>query len=111
MTDAMKHAPKVGAPDPELRNSPIFDSNDADELSLDLELETGVCYFNAQSYPLGSYVCSGDELLRCEERDAPPARDAEMRVLEHLELACGRRVYDCTDKYTNHLIFVHCSRA
>jgi hypothetical protein len=68
MTDAKRQAPRVGAPDPELKNSPIFDSADWDEMSLDLELETGVCYFNAQSYALGSYVCSGDELLRCEER-------------------------------------------
>jgi hypothetical protein len=68
MTDAKRQAAKVGAPDPELKNSPIFDSADWDEMSLDLELETGVCYFNAQPYALGSYVCSGDELLRCEER-------------------------------------------
>jgi len=68
MSDAKPQAPRVGAPDPELKNSPIFDSADWDEMSLDLELETGVCYFNAQSYALGSYVCSGDELLRCEER-------------------------------------------
>ena len=68
MTDAKRQAPRVGAPDPELKNSPIFDSTDFDELSLDLELESGVCYFNAQSYALGSYVCSGDELLHCEER-------------------------------------------
>jgi hypothetical protein len=68
MTDAKRQAPRVSAPDPELKNSPIFDSADWDEMSLDLELETGVCYFNAQSYALGSYVCSGDELLRCEER-------------------------------------------
>ena len=68
MTDAKRQAPKVGAPAPELKNSPIFDSADSDDLSLDLELETGVCYFNAQSYVLGSYVCSGDELLRCEKR-------------------------------------------
>ena len=67
MSDATRHAPKVGAPDPELRNSPIFDSTDDDELSLDLELETGVCHFNAVAYPIGSYVCSGDELLHCEE--------------------------------------------
>ena len=39
MTDAKQQAPKVGAPDPELKNSPIFDSTDSDELSLDLELE------------------------------------------------------------------------
>lgn len=68
MTDATKHPPRVGAPDPEQKNSPIFDSQDYDELSLDLELESGVCYFNSQAYAIGSFVCSGDELLRCEER-------------------------------------------
>ena len=62
------HPPQVGAPDPEHKNSPIFDSADNDELSLDLELEEGACYFNDQAYQLGEYVCSGDELLRCEER-------------------------------------------
>jgi hypothetical protein len=61
-------APNVGAPDPELRNSPIFDSNDSDDLSLDLEFEEGVCFFNNESFALGKYVCSGNELLRCEER-------------------------------------------
>ena len=68
MTNTSKQAQKVGAPDPELKNSPIFDSSDDDDLSLDLELETGVCYFNEESYAIGSYVCSGDELLRCEGR-------------------------------------------
>ncbi|HHO67506.1 MAG TPA: hypothetical protein ENK12_00610 [Gammaproteobacteria bacterium] len=62
------HIRQVGAPDPEMRNSPIFDEADADELSLDLELETGVCYFNGTAYAIGDYVCSGDELLRCEQR-------------------------------------------
>jgi len=62
------HAPVVGAPDPELRTSPIFDEESADYLSLDLELETGVCYFNDTSYEVGQYICSGDELLHCEER-------------------------------------------
>ena len=59
---------KVGAPDPELKNSPIFDDEDADYLSLDLELESGCCYFNGESFAIGDYVCSGDEMLRCEER-------------------------------------------
>lgn len=63
-----QNAPIVGAPDPELRNSPIFDESSAEFLSLDLEIETGVCYFNGTAYPLGQYVCSGDELLHCEER-------------------------------------------
>lgn len=60
--------PEVGAPDPELTNSPIFD-NEADEWEYeDLELEAGVCYFNGATYPLGEYVSSGGELLRCMER-------------------------------------------
>jgi len=58
----------VGAPDPEQRNSPIFDSSDSDDLSLDLELEEGVCFFNNENFPIGTYVCSGNELLHCEER-------------------------------------------
>ncbi len=37
-------------------------------LSLDLELESGACYFNNVRYPLGQYVYSGDELLQCEGR-------------------------------------------
>jgi len=60
------HVPQVGAPDPELNTSPIFDE-DA-EVSLDLELEVGACYFNNVAYPMGQYLLSGDELLRCEER-------------------------------------------
>lgn len=63
-----KQRPNVGAPDPELSNSPIFDESSAESLSLDLELETGACYFNGTAYPVGQYVCSGDELLHCEER-------------------------------------------
>jgi len=60
-------APQVGAPDPELRNSPIFDRWDSDELSLDSELESSGCYFNDQRYDFGEYVRSGDELLHCSE--------------------------------------------
>lgn len=60
--------PAVGAPDPELRNSPVFDEASDDSLDPDLELETGVCYFNDIEYPIGQYVCSGTELLHCEER-------------------------------------------
>lgn len=57
---------QVGAPDPERKCSPIID--DEEDLTLDLELEAGVCYFNDTSYPIGSYVMSGDEVLRCEDR-------------------------------------------
>jgi hypothetical protein len=58
--------PNVGAPDPELKNSPILD-NDEEE-SLDAELEAGACYFNGASYPIGHYVRSGEEVLRCAGR-------------------------------------------
>lgn len=70
------HLPQVGAPDPELKNSPIFD--EYDEISLDLELESGACYFNDVAYPLGQYVLSGSDLLRCEGRGVWTRR-GEMR--------------------------------
>jgi hypothetical protein len=57
---------QVGAPDPERKSSPIID--DEEDLTLDLELEAGACYFNDKPYPIGSYVMSGDEVLHCEER-------------------------------------------
>ncbi|HEX9626533.1 MAG TPA: DUF1496 domain-containing protein [Acidiferrobacterales bacterium] len=59
---------QVGAPDPELRNSPIYDEMERDSLDPDLAIETGACYFNDRRFSLGDYVCSGDELLKCEER-------------------------------------------
>ena len=62
------NAPQVGAPDPEAKNSPIFDEDDSEFLSLDLELEAPACYFNGESYHIGDYICSGTELLRCEEK-------------------------------------------
>ena len=73
MTD---HVTQVGAPDPELNTSPIFD--EYEELSLDLELEAGGCYFNNVAYPMGQYLLSGDELLHCEERGVW-VRKGEMR--------------------------------
>ncbi len=60
------HIPRVGAPDPELNTSPIFD--EYEEFSLDQELEAGVCYFNNVTYPIGAFVLSGSELLQCDGR-------------------------------------------
>lgn len=60
------HVTQVGAPDPELKTSPIFD--EYEDISLDQELETGACYFNNVAYPRGQYLLSGSELLHCEER-------------------------------------------
>ncbi len=67
----MKHpenVPDVGAPDPELKNSPIFDHESEETEARDLELESGACYFNGVSYEIGQYVRAGDELLKCEGR-------------------------------------------
>lgn len=60
------HVQQVGAPDPEKRTSPILDPDE--EFNLDLELESGACYFNGVPHPIGAYVRSGAELLHCEER-------------------------------------------
>jgi len=67
---------QVGAPDPELQTSPIFD--EYEDISLDLELESGACYFNSAAYPVGQYLLSGGELLHCEERGVW-VRKGEMR--------------------------------
>lgn len=70
------HLPRIGAPDPELKTSPIFDEYEG--ISLDLELEAGACYFNDVAYPIGQYVLSGSELLQCGERGVW-LRTGEMR--------------------------------
>jgi len=56
----------VGAPDPELKNSPVLDSEIEEGEFFGADRETQVCYFNGIRYPAGDYICSGDELLRCE---------------------------------------------
>ena len=60
---------QVGAPDPELKTSPIIDEAEYDEhaASPDLEIEAPVCYFNQEEFPLGAYVRSGAEVLQCTE--------------------------------------------
>jgi len=70
------HVTLVGAPDPERQTSPIID--EYEDLSLDLELETGACYFNSVVYSVGQYLLSGSELLHCEERGVW-VRKGEMR--------------------------------
>ena len=72
-----KHPRQAGAPDPEHKTSPILDEVDED-LPVDIDVETGVCYFNDAAYRLGDYVLSGSEMLRCEERGVW-VREGEMR--------------------------------
>ncbi len=65
----IRGAISVGAPDPELKTSPILEELDEDyaEIAKQAE-ELPVCYFNGVKYAAGKYVCSGSgELLRCEK--------------------------------------------
>jgi hypothetical protein len=57
----------VGAPDPELKNSPIIEETDEDFDVLAQEVgENPVCHFNSVAYGDGTYACSGSgELLHC----------------------------------------------
>ncbi|MEJ2692826.1 MAG: hypothetical protein P8166_07100 [Candidatus Thiodiazotropha sp.] len=57
---------QVGAPDPELNTSPILDGEELEDYSQEAEEGDGFCYFNGQVFALGDYICSGNELLRCE---------------------------------------------
>ena len=61
---------QVGAPDPELRTSPIVDETQLDEHAGegDLELEEGACYFNGERFALSACVRSGSEILECSGR-------------------------------------------
>lgn len=57
---------QVGAPDPELRTSPILEEADEDYDAAGQQLpEDAVCYFNGDAYRDGDYVRSGTELLHC----------------------------------------------
>jgi hypothetical protein len=56
----------VGAPDPELKSSPVVDSEIEEGEFSGIELDVQVCYFNGVRYASGDYVCSGEDLLRCE---------------------------------------------
>lgn len=62
--------PQVGAPAPELKNSPIIDESEYDETagSPGIELEAPACYFNGEAFTLGACVQSGAEVLECTGR-------------------------------------------
>ena len=60
--------PHVGAPDPEKRTSPILEETDDRYAERVQQLgDQAVCYFNDVAYQRGDYVCSGDELLHCQD--------------------------------------------
>lgn len=57
---------QVGAPDPELRNSPIIEpGEEATELPDIDEPRSASCYFNGEAFSSDSEVLSGETRLRC----------------------------------------------
>ncbi|GMQ96076.1 MAG: hypothetical protein BMS9Abin14_575 [Gammaproteobacteria bacterium] len=56
----------VGALDSELKSSPVVDAETEEGEFSATERDTKVCYFNGIRHPVGDYICSGDELLRCD---------------------------------------------
>lgn len=58
--------PQVGAPDPELENSPIAEEEDEDtDVLLQQAPEESVCMFNGVRYNDGDFVASGSQVLKC----------------------------------------------
>jgi hypothetical protein len=68
----MKHGTKsdhVGAPDPELKTSPILEEYDEDAPILAQEFdELPMCWYNGETYPSGTMVRTGDGSLLCCEK-------------------------------------------
>ena len=61
------HVPEVGAPDPELKNSPIAEQMEEDYEVLRREVPgEPVCYFNNEVFEHGAFVRSGTVLFRCD---------------------------------------------
>ncbi|HEC19872.1 MAG TPA: hypothetical protein ENI97_11085 [Gammaproteobacteria bacterium] len=65
----LHHIRQVGAPDPELKTSPIVEDTDEEYDVLAQEIEAlPVCYFNNVQFSNGQYACSGSgELLHCKQ--------------------------------------------
>jgi hypothetical protein len=55
---------QVGAPDPNLKTSPILDDDERGEI--EPEGSGAFCWFNGVASRAGDYVLSGHEVLRCE---------------------------------------------
>jgi hypothetical protein len=57
---------QVGAPDPELRNSPIAEEEDLDTDVVRQQVPgEAVCWFNGAEFRNGAFVASGSQVLVC----------------------------------------------
>jgi hypothetical protein len=68
----------LGAPDPELKNSPVAWEGDEDTETLRASVPgEPECFFNDRPYPNGALVKSGSTLLRCDAGIWVPTTDPE----------------------------------
>lgn len=62
------HLPQVGAPDPELKSSPIAEEFDEDYDAIKQDVPGNPeCYFNGSPYKNDESICSGSARLRCND--------------------------------------------
>ncbi|MGI9288159.1 MAG: DUF1496 domain-containing protein [Pseudomonadales bacterium] len=74
-----KHPIDVGAPLPELQNSPVISDIDDEREMIDPEIpEERMCYFNGKSYAHGTYVKSGTLVLLCDRGAWVEAEDPDI---------------------------------
>lgn len=63
----LKHPIDLGAPLPDLKNSPIYSGIDDEREFIDIEIpEERMCYFNGKSFAHGTYIKSGSDILLCD---------------------------------------------
>jgi hypothetical protein len=68
----------LGAPDPELKNSPVAWEGEEDTETLRASVPAEPeCFFNSRAYANGTVVRSGSTLLRCDLGIWVPATDPE----------------------------------
>ena len=73
-----KSVTDVGAPDPELKSSPIAEEGDENTEALRSEIPgEPVCYFNDKSFDNGRYIKSGTSILKCDYGIWIPAGPAD----------------------------------
>jgi hypothetical protein len=68
-----RQVPQVGAPDPELKTSPIAWDADEDMDALREDVEGPVCYFNGETFGHDTHVQAGNARLRCDNGIWVPA--------------------------------------
>ncbi len=74
-----QHPIDVGAPLPELQNSPIISDIDDEREMIEPEIpEERMCYFNGESYARGTYVKSGTLILQCDRGAWVEAEDPDI---------------------------------